>query len=43
MRGSVRQRYKGSWSLILDLGYEANPTTGKRKRRQTWVTFRGTR
>ncbi len=22
MRGSLKQRYEGSWSLILDLGYQ---------------------
>lgn len=43
MRGSIRQRYKGSWSLILDLGYEPHAETGKLRRRQKWVTFRGTR
>jgi integrase len=43
MRGSLKQRYKGSWSIILDLGYEPHPETGKMRRRQKWVTFRGTR
>src|SRR5262245_58250576 len=44
MRGSIKKRYKGSWSLILDLGYgEPHPETGKLRRRQKWVTFRGTR
>ena len=43
MRGSIKQRYKGSWSLILDLGYEPNPDTGKLRRRQKWITFRGTK
>jgi integrase len=43
MRGSIKQRYKGTWSLIIDRGYELDPGTGKRKRRQTWITFRGTR
>jgi len=23
MRGSLVQRYKGSWSIVLDLGYQA--------------------
>ena len=41
--GSLRQRYAGSWSIILDLGYETDPETGKRRRRQKWITFRGTR
>ena len=43
MRGSLRQRYAGSWSLILDLGYQVDPGTGLRKRKQKWITFRGTK
>src|SRR5689334_6300537 len=43
MRGTLKQRYKGSWSLILDLGYRTDPKTGKSKRLQKWITFRGTR
>ena len=43
MRGSIKQRYEGSWSLILDLGYRTDPVTGLRKRKQKWVTFRGTK
>src|SRR5262245_22891981 len=43
MRGSIKKRYKGSYSLILDLGNERDPETGRMKRRQKWVTFRGTR
>ena len=41
MRGSLVQRYKGSWSIVLDLGYEVEPATGKKKRKQQWVTVRG--
>jgi hypothetical protein len=43
MRGSIKRRYEGSWSLILDLGYQTDPETGLRKRRQKWITFRGTK
>jgi len=43
MRGSLKQRYKGSWSIILDLGFEPDPVTGVPKRKQKWVTFRGTK
>jgi len=43
MRGTLKQRYEGSWSLILDLGYQVDPATGKTKRKQKWITFRGTR
>lgn len=43
MRGSLKQRSKGSWSLILDLGYKPHPVTGKLKRKQKWHTFHGTK
>ena len=43
MRGSLTQRSKGSWSIILDLGYDTDPDTGLKKRKQKWQTFRGTR
>lgn len=43
MRGCLRQRYKGTWSIILDLGYQTDPTTGKLKRRQKWITVKGTK
>jgi integrase len=43
MHGSLKQRYKGSWSIILDLGYEPHPVTGTLRRRQKWITARGTR
>ena len=39
MRGHIKQRSKGSWSIVLDLGRD--PSTGKRK--QQWVTVRGTK
>jgi len=42
VRGSLKQRYRGSWSLILDLGYEPD-AGGILKRHQKWVNFRGTR
>ena len=40
-RGSLKQRYKGSWSIVLDLGYQIDPQTGKKKRKQRWYTVRG--
>src|SRR5262245_48514745 len=44
MRGSIKRRYRGSWSLILDLGYEPDPKDpSKLRRKQKWVTVRGTR
>ena len=29
MRGSIRKRYKDSWNIILDMGYQVDPETGK--------------
>lgn len=44
MRGSLKKRYKGSWSIILELGYEPDPKEpGKLRRKQKWVTVHGTR
>jgi integrase len=43
MRGHLVQRYEGSWSIVLDLGYQPDPVTGVTKRRQKWITFRGTK
>ena len=37
MRGSIRQRGKGSWTVIVDLG--SDPLTGKR--RQLWRSVKG--
>ena len=42
MRGSIRTRYKGSWNIILNLGYK-QPQTGQLKRKQKWFTVRGTK
>lgn len=39
MRGTIKQRSKGSWTIILDMGRD--PTTGKRQ--QSWTTIRGTK
>lgn len=38
MRGHIKQRAKGSWSIVIDLGRDA---AGKRK--QKWSTVRGTK
>ncbi len=43
MRGSIRKRYKDSWNIIIDLGYQPEPQTGKLKRQQKWFTVRGTK
>ena len=39
MKGHIRQRSKGSWSIVIDTGRD--PETGKR--RQQWHTVRGTK
>ncbi|MGX1352995.1 integrase [Bradyrhizobium elkanii] len=39
MKGSIKQRSPGSWSIILDLGKD--PATGKR--RQKWHTYKGSK
>ncbi|MDA9521469.1 hypothetical protein XI06_14190 [Bradyrhizobium sp. CCBAU 11434] len=38
MAGSIKERSPGSWSLIIDL-----PRERGEKRRQKWVTFKGTK
>ena len=43
MRGSIRKRYKDSWNIILHLGYQPDPVTGKPKRNQKWYTVQGTK
>jgi hypothetical protein len=43
MRGHIRKRYKGSWNIILDLGYQIMPDTGRQKRVQKWFTVQGTK
>jgi integrase len=43
MRGSIRRRYRRSWSLVVDLGRERDPVTGRVKRHQVWKSVRGTR
>jgi integrase len=43
MRGSLVNRGKNRWALVLDLGYVADPATGKRTRKQKWVSFVGTK
>lgn len=42
MRGSMTKR-GDSWLIRFDVGYETDPTTGKQKRKQKSVTFRGSR
>ena len=43
MRGHLVKRYKGSWSIVLDLGRRRDPQTGFLKRVQKWFSFRGTK
>jgi integrase len=42
VRGSLQQRGKGRWAIILDLGYVTDPASGARKRKQKWVSFKST-
>ena len=42
-RGSLKKRAKGSWTIILDLGYQVDAKTGHRKRKQKWITVKGTK
>ncbi len=39
MRGHIKQRAKGSWSIVIDVGRD--PRTGQRQ--QQWHTVRGTK
>ncbi len=39
MKGHIKQRSKGSWSIVIDVGRD--PETGRR--RQQWHTVRGTK
>ena len=43
-RDGQRKRHRGPcrWGLVLNLGYTIDAATGKRKRDQKWITFRGT-
>ena len=41
MRGHLIKRYKGSWTIVLDLGRQRDPLTGHLKRVQKWFAFRG--
>jgi integrase len=43
MRGHIRKRYKDSWNIIIDVGYQFDPETCKQKRTQKWFTVQGTK
>ena len=43
MRGTIKKRYKDSWSLVIDIGRRKDPETGKLKRHQKWFTIKGTK
>src|SRR5689334_22992621 len=43
MRGCLTKRSKGSWAIVLHLGYVEDPVTHKRKLKQKWITVRGTK
>ena len=41
VNATLKKRYEETWSIILDLGYQLDPETGKRKRKQKWFTVKG--
>jgi integrase len=43
MRGHIRKRYKDTWNIILDMGYQIVPDSGLQKRVQKWYTVKGTK
>ena len=43
MRGSLKQRYPGSWYAIIELDRERDPKTGLVKRRKKWIRVGRTR
>lgn len=43
MRGHITQRTAGSWSIVIDVGMEWDPATGRLKRKQRWETIHGTK
>ena len=42
-RGSIKKRYKSSWSIVVDMGYKVDPATGKKKRDQRYYSVKGTK
>jgi integrase len=42
MRGSLRRRGP-SWAIVIDLGYVPDPKTGQMRRKQKFVSFKGTK
>jgi integrase len=43
MRGHIRQRSEGSWTIVIDCGHVIDPLTGGLRRKQKWVTVRGSK
>jgi integrase len=43
VRGHIRKRYKDTWNIILDVGYQFDPETGKQRQVQKWFTVQGTK
>lgn len=43
MRGHLVKRYENTWSIVLDLGRQRDPDTGKLKRVQKWFSVKGTK
>lgn len=43
MKGHIRQRSEGTWTIVIDIGRRLDPQTGLSKRVQKWKTVRGTK
>lgn len=41
MKDGIKKRYDNSWSIVVELAPVIDAQTGKAKRRQKWVTVRG--
>ncbi|HYR59709.1 MAG TPA: hypothetical protein VEM37_00005 [Nitrospiraceae bacterium] len=43
MRGHLRKRYQGSWTIVLDVERKVDPVTGRSKRIRKWFSVKGTK
>jgi integrase len=43
MKGHIRQRSEGTWTIVIDIGRKVDSHTGLSKRMQQWKTVRGTK
>ena len=42
LKGTILERYPGSYSIVIDAGKKIDPVTGRTKRNQKWITVHGT-